>query len=116
VDRTIFRGVAGCLAVRVARRTLPRHCIAKWLTISDKSGAVPQVFVEACQTALGRPLEPDDDLNAVNTIFAGKVFVVFIGYRKTPSAHGGKFSDELALRRKDERDGLRVHEILSLAL
>jgi hypothetical protein len=83
----------------------------------DKSGELPpeSEFARACGIALKRPLnDDDDDLMDPASIFAHKKFVVFIGYRKTPNATGGQPGDELAFKKKDPGDRLRVHEIKSL--
>jgi hypothetical protein len=88
----------------------------KWKTI-DRSCEVSRrsEYARACETALERPLEESDDLNDPGSIFTGKKFVVFIGYRKTERpGGGGRSSDELALQKKDESDKLKVHDIRSL--
>jgi hypothetical protein len=52
-------------------------------------------------------------VNDPAAIFAGQKFLVFVGFRKTDKPKGGMASEENALRRKDDVDQLRVHEIVS---
>jgi hypothetical protein len=87
-----------------------------WVTASDGGGIVSpnSRYARYCALALGRPLESDDPVGDPAQIFAGQAFVVSVGYRKTERQRGGMASEENALRRKDNRDFLRVHEILSL--
>lgn len=82
----------------------------------DKSGEISpgSEFARACAIALKRPLGADDDLDDPASIFAGKKFLVFIGYRKSRSAGGGTFSDDLAYEKKGKDDRPKVHEIKSL--
>jgi hypothetical protein len=89
--------------------------LRKWKSF-DRSGEVPlnSEYAQVCEIALERPPDHSDDLNDPASIFAGKKFVVFVGYRKTEKPRGGRASDELALRKKDSSDKLKVHEILSL--
>ena len=86
-----------------------------WVTASDGGGIVSPTgrYARYCAIALGRPLDADDPISDPGEIFAGRKFVVFVGYRKTEHAKGGKSSDERALTRKDAADFLRVHEIVS---
>jgi len=71
-------------------------------------------YARHCEIALGRPLEEDDPVDEPRQIFAGHRFSVFVGYRKSEQPKGkGRQSDDLALLRKDDKDQLRVHEILS---
>jgi hypothetical protein len=71
-------------------------------------------YARHCEVALGRPLREGDPVDEPGLIFSGRRFIVFVGYRKSQRAGGGgQNSDELAMVRKDERDYLRVHEILS---
>ena len=95
----------------------PHHGVGvrKW-KIFDASGEIlrKSEYARACAIALERPLEEADDLNDPASIFAGKKFIVFVGYRKTEKPMGGRASDEFALRKKDANDKLRVHEIRSL--
>ena len=90
--------------------------VRKWKTI-DASGDVPleNEYARACVIALDRPLDENiDDLNDPASIFAGKKFIVFVGYRKTEKPKGGRASNELALTKKGSDDKLKVHEIRSL--
>lgn len=89
--------------------------LRKWMVPADKSGAVSPFgqYAKYCAIALGRPLQVSDDMNDPGAIFSGHVFKVIVGYRKTVKPKGGMFSDRNALTRKDEKDHLRIHEILS---
>jgi hypothetical protein len=89
--------------------------IRKWKTL-DPHGEIHRrsEYPRACTVALDRELEETDDLNDPASIFAGKKFIVFIGYRKSERPSGGRFSDEFTMRKKDAGDELRVHEIRSL--
>jgi len=66
-----------------------------------------------CAVALGRPLDTSDDINNPASIFSGRIFKAFVGYRKTEKPRGGKENPKYALRRKDPKDGLRVHDLLA---
>ena len=61
--------------------------------------------------ALGRSIEPGDDLEPEN-IFVGKIFEADVGYR----SNDGRDSCDEANReaKKDERDFLRVHRLTRL--
>jgi hypothetical protein len=83
---------------------------------SDAGGFISPVgkYARQCEIALGRPLEEGDPVDEPSQFFSGRRFVVFVGYRKSDRAGGGgQSSNERALQRKDERDYLRVHEIVS---
>jgi hypothetical protein len=84
----------------------------QWITI-DASGVISprSRYAAQCEIALGRPLEAEDDLNNPASIFSGRVFKAFVGFRKTEKPGGGTPSAENALRCKDDDDGLRVHEL-----
>jgi hypothetical protein len=84
----------------------------QWITI-DASGVISprSRFAKQCEIALGRPLDVDDDLNDPASIFSGRIFKAFAGFRKTDKARGGKPADPYT--RKDSADGLRVHELLA---
>ena len=84
----------------------------KWMVIADDSGMVSfsGLYAKYCEIALGRHVTEDDDPADVAKIFSGKVFVCRIAYRRTEHAGGGKPGDDQVC--KDEKDGLRVHEIL----
>jgi hypothetical protein len=90
--------------------------LRKWLKPTDASGEVSPFgrYAKLCELALGRPLEVTDDLNNPKSIFAGKIFAVFVGYRKTDLPRGGSANDEKALVKKDEKDRLKVHDILAV--
>lgn len=89
--------------------------LRKWLVVADASGEVPVFgeYAKACEIALGRPLTEDDDIANPAEIFAGKIFRVFVGYRKTELPKGGQASDKNALTKKDDQDRLKVHAILA---
>jgi len=83
---------------------------------ADDGGFISPVgkYARQCAIALGRPLEESDPVDEPTQIFSGRRFVVSVGYRKSERAGGGgQFSDERAMIQKDDRDYLRVHEIIS---
>ena len=86
----------------------------QWITI-DASGVISprSRYAVQCEIALGRPLEAEDDLNDPASIFSGRFFKAFVGFRKTEKPKGGMASTENTMRRKDPADGLRVHELLA---
>jgi len=89
----------------------------QWIPI-DASGVISprSRYALQCEIALGRPLEPEDDLNDPASIFSGVIFSAFVGFRKTDKPRGGKNTDpENQMRKKDHDDGLRVHELLTRA-
>jgi hypothetical protein len=72
-------------------------------------------YARQCEIALGRPLEEGDPLDEPSRIFRDHRFLVAVGYRKSELPKGrGRQSDELAMIKKDDRDYLRIHEILAL--
>jgi hypothetical protein len=87
--------------------------LRQWVTIPDVDGNVPlsSRYARQCVVALGREIEPGDDLDPA-AIFKGKFFLIDVGYRKTEKI-GGTATQENAGRRKDAKDFLRVHSILS---
>jgi hypothetical protein len=85
----------------------------QWIPVDDSGVISPRSrYAAQCQIALGRPLEAEDDLNDPASIFSGRIFRAFVGFRKSEKARGGKYSEENAMRCKDSSDGLRVHELL----
>jgi hypothetical protein len=82
------------------------------MIIADAGGiaSFSGLYASYCQIALGRPVTSDDDPAEVGPIFSGKQFVVRVGYRRSESPRGGKPADDQV--KKDDQDGLRVHEIL----
>ena len=88
--------------------------LRKWLIPADTGGSVSPFgyYARICELALGRPLQANDDLNNPGAIFNGQIFKVSVGYRKTLKPKGGPYSDKNALVQKDEKDRLRVHELL----
>lgn len=89
--------------------------LRKWLSITHVNGEVRpgSAYAKLCELALQREPEPDESLEP-NDIFRGKVFLAFVGWRKTDKPRGGQFSDQNALRRKDDRDFPRVHDLLEV--
>jgi len=84
---------------------------------ADAGGIISPVgkYARHCEIALGRALEEGDPVDEPRQIFAGRRFQVSVGYRKSEQPGGkGRQSDDLALLRKDDRDRLRVHEVLCL--
>ena len=90
--------------------------LRKWVMPADAGGSVSPFghYAKICELALGRQLRADDDLNNPGAIFSGRIFRVTVGYRKTLNPKGGPYSDKNALVQKDERDHLRVHELLEV--
>jgi hypothetical protein len=88
--------------------------LRQWITI-DSSGVISprSRYALQCAVALGRPLDVDDDLNDPASIFSGRIFKAYVGYRKTDKPRGGSRNAENMLRRKDPTDGLRVHDLLA---
>jgi len=90
--------------------------LRQWITV-DASGVISPKsrYAQQCAIALGRPLDVDDDVNDPNSIFLGRIFLAFVGYRKTEKARGGNnaAAAEYAMTRKDAADGLRIHDLLS---
>jgi hypothetical protein len=88
----------------------------KWIDDAiDAGGFISPIgkYAEACAVALGRPLE-ESDPGEPGEFFSGRRFIVFIGFRKSERAGGGgQSSDDRAIVRKDDRDYLRVHDIIS---
>ena len=88
--------------------------LRQWITIPDIDGVVPIAsrYGRQCAIALGREIESGDDLDPA-AIFKSKTFRVEVGFRMTEKI-GGTPTEENARRRKDAKDFLRVHQILSL--
>ena len=86
--------------------------LRKWMIIADAGGIVSfsGLYALYCQIALGRPVTSDDDPADVGPIFSGKQFVVRVAYRRSEKPNGGRPADDQV--KKDDKDGLRVHEIL----
>jgi hypothetical protein len=83
----------------------------QWIPVDDSGIVSPRSrYAAQCAIALGRPLEAEDDLNNPASIFVGRIFRAFVGFRKTEGPTGGRPADPMV--RKDKSDGLRVHELL----
>jgi hypothetical protein len=88
--------------------------LRQWFTVNAGGVISPRSrYASQCTVALGRPLDTSDDLDNPASIFSGQIFKARIGFRLTDKPKGGKSRPENAERRKDERDGLRVHELLA---
>src|SRR5262245_345041 len=88
--------------------------LRQWFTVNASGLISPRSrFAQQCAVALGRPLDTSDDINNPASIFSGRIFKAFVGFRKTKKPDGGKESHDNALRRKDPKDGLRVHDLLA---
>jgi hypothetical protein len=85
--------------------------LRQWIPV-DASGILSprSRYVTQAAIALGRPVGPEDNLDNPASIFVGKIFSAFVGFRKTEKPKGGKPADPM--KRKDAADGLRVHELL----
>jgi len=88
--------------------------LRQWITVPDIDGITPLAsrYGRQCALALGREIEPGEDLNPA-VIFRARLFRVQVGYRMTEKI-GGTPSPAHALRRKDAKDFLRVHELLAV--
>ena len=87
--------------------------LRQWITL-DKSGVFSPKsrYATQCAIALGRPLDATDNPDDPASIFSGRVFQAFVGFRKTSKPKGGLVCNGNDLQRKDSSDGLRVHELL----
>jgi hypothetical protein len=88
--------------------------LRQWISLPDVDGVVSvgSRYARQCAIALGREIEPGDDLDPA-AIFRTKTFVIEVGYRKTLKI-GGTATDANAQNRKDAKDFLRVHEIIEM--
>ncbi len=86
--------------------------LRKWMVIADASGIVSfsGLYAQYCAIALGRAVTAEDDPADIAALFAGKSFVVRVAYRRSERPRGGRPADDQV--KKDDEDGLRVHEIL----
>jgi hypothetical protein len=95
------------------RRAATGVALRQWFSIDSSGVLSPQSkFAQQCAIALGRPLDVKDNLNNPASIFSGVIFSAFVGFRRTEKPRGGKAAAELALIRKDQSDGLRIHDLL----
>jgi hypothetical protein len=101
------------LAFRVIEGSHSGTALRQWITLPDIDGIVPlgSKYGRQCALALGREIEPGDDLSP-GAIFPGRVFRVAVGYRMTEKP-GGAANHENAQRRKDAKDFLRVHALIA---
>jgi hypothetical protein len=99
------------LKYRVVDGPYTGTALRQWIPV-DASGVLSprSRYVTQAAIALGRPVGPEDNLDNPASIFVGKIFSAFVGFRKTEKPKGGKPADPM--RRKDAADGLRVHELL----
>jgi hypothetical protein len=88
--------------------------LRQWVTVPDVDGNVTcgSRYGRQCALALGREIEPGEELHPA-AVFKGKNFRVAVGYRMTEKI-GGTSSAENAEQRKDAKDFLRVHALLSV--
>ncbi len=87
--------------------------LRQWIAIHPAGVFSPRSrYAVQCQIALGRPLDANDNPDDPASIFSGKIFKAFAGFRRTEKPRGGKADSSLALTRKDASDGLRIHELL----
>ena len=88
--------------------------LRQWITV-DASGVISPKsrYAMQCAVALGRALDPEDSPDNPASIFLGRIFKAFVGFRKTSKPRGGTANEDNALVRKDSSDGLRVHELLN---
>ncbi len=86
--------------------------LQKWFNIAlrpDGSVSPASVYFQACQLALGRPVQPDEGLDP-SDVFVGKSFKVTVGFRGT--SLDGSYSQSNTNHRKDPRDFLRIHTLV----
>lgn len=86
--------------------------LQKWfnITLRPDGGVSPaSVYFQACQLALGRPVQPEEELDP-NEVFVGKSFKVTVGYRST--SIDNSYAPSNTTHRKDPRDFLRIHELV----
>jgi hypothetical protein len=67
--------------------------LRQWITV-DASGIISPKsrYAQQCAVALGRPLDVEDDVNDPASIFSGRIFWAFVGFRKSNKARGGNWS------------------------
>ena len=108
------RTTIAILEFRIIQGPHAGTALRQWITVPDVDGIVPigSRYGRQCALALGREIESGDDLNPA-AIFKGKNFRVLVGYRMTEKS-GGSAKDDFAAYRKDAKDFLRVHKLLSL--
>ena len=87
-----------------------------YITMESGSGIIGREsrYAKQCAVALARPVDVTDPIGSPEKMFAGKIFLAFVGYRRSEKPRGGRYSDDYALKRKDELDYLRVHDLLQL--
>jgi len=111
------KGHRAALQFRIIDGKYHGAAVRMWIdNAADAGGFISPVgkYARTCALALGRPLEEGDPVDQPADFLSGRRFVVLIGYRKSERAGGGgQSSDERAMMKKDDRDYLRVHEIIS---
>jgi hypothetical protein len=109
----IGKGSRAVLQFRVIAGPHDGTALRQWLPAAEGGIVAPLGrYAKHCALALGRLLTADDDLGDPAKIFVGRIFFALVGFRKTERQRGGMASDSNAQRKKDERDYLRVHELL----
>ena len=110
------KGHRAVFQFRVVDGKFDGTALRMWVMVADAGGVISPTgrYARYCAIALGRPLEGDDPVNEPSQIFAGRFFLVEVGFRKTERAKGGKCSDAFAQYKKDSADYLRVHGIVEL--
>jgi hypothetical protein len=112
----IGKGYRAVLQFRVIDGPHDGTALRQWLPAADGGIVAPLGrYAKHCALALGRQFTADDDLGDPAKIFVGRIFFAHVGFRKTERQRGGMASDSNAQRKKDERDYLRVHELLEQA-
>lgn len=117
-----------CVAARVMQRGTKTQVVFTFefgereIQTANMWVEVPTPLTQGCRymrlvrLALGEDPRAGTPLNPAN-VFVDKTFRVRVGYRKTaePRGRGGKgATEELAQRRKDDRDFLRVHDLIEV--
>jgi hypothetical protein len=108
------RSTIAVLEFRIIDGPHSATALRQWITIPDVDGIVPlgSRYGRQCTLALGREIESGNDLNPA-VIFKGRFFRIDVGYRMTEKI-GGTPSHDHALRRKDHKDFLRVHNLIAV--
>jgi hypothetical protein len=108
------KGIRVELKFRVVDGPHTGTALRQWIAVDTSGLFSPQSrYALQCAVALGRPLDAGDNPDDPASIFSGRFFKASVGFRKTSKPHGGTPDTENTQRRKDHRDGLRVHELLS---
>jgi hypothetical protein len=88
--RSFARGTRIELKYRVIDGPHAGTALRQWITVDATGSISPKSrYAMQCGIALGRPLEPEDDVDSPASIFSGQIFLACVGFRKTDKARGG---------------------------